>query len=208
MELDVEPSQVEFAQGSFSARGAEARIAITELARKHAGKVPHPLNVVAEGSVGSTFPNACHVAEVEIDRATGACEVVGYVAVDDCGHAVNHSIVEGQVHGAVIQGAGQVFGEHVVYDPGSGQLLSGSFMDYAMPRAGLIPAMRLDESPVPSATNILGAKGVGEAGCGGSIPALANAVMNALRPLGVSHVDMPLNPNTLWQTIAAANTSR
>jgi carbon-monoxide dehydrogenase large subunit len=112
--------------------------------------------------------------------------------------------VEGQVHGAVAQGAGQVFSEHVVYDRATGQLLTGSFMDYCMPRAGLVPGIRMQDAPVPSAANALGVKGVGESGCTASIPSLANAVLDALRPLGVGHLDLPLTPAKLWHAIQAA----
>ena len=132
----------------------------------------------------STFPNGCHIAEVEIDPETGEAEVVAYVACDDAGNIVNHQIVEGQMQGGITQGAGHVFLEQAVYDE-NGQLLTGSFMDYAMPRAG--PGRRAQGHriiPVPTATNPLGAKGVGEAGVTGSMPCLMNAVMDALRPGG------------------------
>jgi len=202
MDLGVEPSQVDYASGVFSARESARRLSFADLAAKHgsSGK----LVVLGEGSVGSTFPNGCHIAEVEIDPETGVTEVVNYTAVDDCGTVISHAIVEGQVHGAVIQGAGQVFGEQGVYDPESGQLLTGSFMDYCMPRAGMIRNMKIGDEPLPTKLNVLGAKGVGEAGCGGSLPALTNAVMNALGPLGIHHLDMPLTPNKLWHAISAA----
>jgi carbon-monoxide dehydrogenase large subunit len=154
--------------------------------------------------VGSTFPNGCHVAEVEIDPETGVTEIVNYTAVDDTGTVISHPVVEGQVHGAVTQGAGQVFGEHGVYDGESGQFLSGSFMDYFMPRAGMIRKLTVGDEPLPTKLNVLGAKGVGEAGCGGSLPALTNAVMNALGPLGIHHMDMPLTPSRVWQAIRGA----
>jgi carbon-monoxide dehydrogenase large subunit len=123
--------------------------------------------------------------------------------VDDCGNVINHSVVEGQVHGAVTQGAGQIFGEQVVYDRDSGQLLTGSFMDYCMPRAGLVPAINMQDYPVPSVNNVLGVKGVGESGCTASLPSLSNAVMDALRPLGVGHLDMPFTPAKLWHALQA-----
>jgi carbon-monoxide dehydrogenase large subunit len=132
-------------------------------------------------------------------------DIVSYVAVDDCGNVINHAIVEGQMHGAVVQGAGQVFGEHAIYDPDSGQLLTGSFGDYFMPRAGFIRGIRTKRHPVPSKTNLLGAKGAGESGCVASLPTLSNAVIDALRPLGVQHLDMPFTPSKLWHTIQAAN---
>jgi carbon-monoxide dehydrogenase large subunit len=112
--------------------------------------------------------------------------------------------VEGQVHGAVAQGAGQIFGEQVVYDPDTGQLLTGSFMDYYMPHAGLIPGIRMQDAPLPSINNALGVKGVGESGCTASMPSLTNAVIDALRPLGIQHLDMPLTPSKLWHAIKSA----
>jgi len=133
-------------------------------------------------------------------------EIVSYVAVDDSGNVINHSVVEGQLHGGVAQGAGQVFGEHVMYDRASGQLLTGSFSDYFMPRAGFIRDIQMHDHPVPSNTNVLGAKGVGESGCTASLPALANATLDALRPLGIQHLDMPLTPSKLWHAMQAAKT--
>ena len=124
--------------------------------------------------------------------------------MDDCGNVINHTIVEGQVHGAVTQGAGQIFGEQVVYDRATGQLLTGSFMDYTMPRAGLIPGIRMQDAPLPSPNNALGVKGVGESGCTASMPSLTNAVLDALRPRGVQHLDMPLTPAKVWHAINSA----
>jgi carbon-monoxide dehydrogenase large subunit len=130
--------------------------------------------------------------------------VVRFTAVDDAGNIVNHMIVEGQMQGGITQGAGQVFGEHALYDPDTGQLLSGSFMDYPMPRAGLVNGLTVHEHPVPTATNPLGAKGVGEAGVSGSLPALMNAVLDALREAGVTHFDMPATPDRIWRAIREA----
>lgn len=197
-EFNVEPSQVEYAQGTFRERESGAALTLQQLAGKRA------LSAKGEGKFGSTWPNGCHVAEVEIDPDTGKAEIVSYVAVDDCGVAINHAIVEGQIHGAVVQGAGQVFGEHIVYDPHSGQLITGSFMDYVMPRAGLVRAIRMAEHPTPSTLSPLGVKGVGESGCTASLGCLANAVHDALAPLGVAAMDMPLTPAKLWQAIARA----
>jgi carbon-monoxide dehydrogenase large subunit len=196
--LEVEPSQVEYSKGVFQVRGAKKKIGLFELASKK------PVNVMAEGTFGSTFPNGCHITEVEIDPATGVARIVAYNAVDDCGNVINHAIVEGQVHGAVTQGAGQIFGEEVVYDRQTGQLVTGSFMDYCMPRAGMVPGIRMQDAPVPSLNNTLGVKGVGESGCTASIPSLANAVVDALRPLGVAHLDMPMTPARVWHAIHAA----
>jgi carbon-monoxide dehydrogenase large subunit len=161
-----------------------------------------PLNVIAEGKFGSTYPNGCHVVEVEVDPETGTSEIASYCAVDDCGNVINHSIVEGQLHGGVVQGAGQVLGEQVVYDHASGQILTASFMDYCMPRAGFLRGIRGEEHPTPSKVSPLGVKGMGESGCTASLPAVANAVIDAVRPLGIEHLDMPLTPAKLWHAIA------
>jgi len=197
-QLEVEPSQVEYSKGTFQARGSKKKISLFQLAKNK------PFNAMGEGTFGSTFPNGCHISEVEIDPETGVASIVAYNAVDDCGNVINHAVVEGQVHGAVTQGAGQIFCEHVIYDRDTGQLLTGSFMDYCMPRAGLVPDIRMQDAPLPSVNNTLGVKGVGESGCTASLPSLTNAVIDALRPLGVQHLDMPLTPAKLWHAIRSA----
>jgi carbon-monoxide dehydrogenase large subunit len=151
-----------------------------------------------------TFPNGCHVAEVEIDPDTGALSLLGYTMVHDFGRVLNPLLVEGQLHGGVAQGLGQAWLEHVVHDPESGQLLSGSFMDYCVPRAGDLPDFVFVERSTPSPVNPLGIKGCGEAGAAGAPPAFMNAVMNALTPLGVRHLDMPATPERIWRAIEAA----
>jgi carbon-monoxide dehydrogenase large subunit len=195
-------SELRYGEGAFHA--GDRSIGFLDLARSLAGPRPHPLDTTAEGTFGMSFPNGCHIAEVEIDPETGATAIVRYTAVDDLGNVVNPVLVEGQVQGGVMQGAGQVFGEHARYDEASGQLLAGSFMDYIMPRAGWIPDMLVHDHPVPTPTNALGAKGVGESGCSGSLPALTNAVIDALRPLGIAHLDMPLTPAKVWTAIDRA----
>jgi carbon-monoxide dehydrogenase large subunit len=202
LELKLEPSQIAYAHGEFSPVESGRSIKLAELARSR------PLSVTAEGIFVSTFPNGCHIAEVEVDAETGAAEIVSYCAVDDCGNVINHAIVEGQLHGGVVQGAGQIFGEHVVYDRESGQPLAASFMDYIMPRADLLKSLRGEEHPTPSKVSPLGVKGMGESGCTASMPALANAVIDALRPLGVAHLDMPLTPSKLWHAMTAARASK
>ena len=179
-------------------------IGFLEIARKLAGPKSHPLDTTAEGTYGTSYPNGCHIAEVEIDPETGVATIARYTAVDDLGNVVNPVLVEGQVHGGVVQGAGQVFGEHAVYDPDTAQLLTGSFMDYVMPRADWLRQIEVHDHPVPTPTNALGAKGVGESGCSGSLPALANAAMDALRPLGIKHLDMPLTPPRVWAAIQSS----
>lgn len=197
-QLGVEPSQVAYANGEFKSTASSRKITLGELAAKK------PLTVTGEGKFGSTFPNGCHIAELEIDPQTGVTEMLSYVTVDDCGTVINHAIVEGQMHGAVAQGWGQIFGENVVYDPETGQLLTGSFADYAMPRAGWIKDITIAEHTTFGTISPLGVKGMGESGCTASLGALTNAVMNALRPLGVPPLDMPLTAHKLWQAIAAA----
>ena len=197
--LQAAESELRYSEGAFHA--GDRSLGFTELARQLAGPVPHPLDTVAEGTFGTTYPNGCHIAEVEIDPDTGAAAIARYTAVDDLGNVINPALVEGQVHGGVMQGAGQVFGEHAVYDPATAQLLTGSFADYVMPRAGWLRHIAVHDHPVPTLTNALGAKGVGEAGCSGSLPALANATIDALRPLGISRLDLPFTPARLWQAI-------
>ena len=154
----------------------------------------------AQVKSGATFPNGCHVAEVEIDPATGVTSLLRYVSVDDAGRVISEQLVHGQMQGGVVQGWGQAFCENTVYDA-RGQLSSGSFMDYAMPRAGNVPALVSDNLPLPTALNRTGAKGVGESGCTGSLPALANAMSDALAARGVSAIDMPFTPARVWAAL-------
>ena len=198
LELGVEPSQVDYAKGVFRSKESKRALKLGDLAKSK------PVVIAAEGKFGSTYPNGCHIAEVEIDPATGATDIAAYYAVDDLGTVINHAVVEGQLHGGVAMGAGQILGEHIVYDHATGQLLTGSFMDYCMPRAGLLRGIKGEEHPTPSKVSPLGVKGVGESGCTGSLPALANAVMDALRPLGIGHLDMPLTSSKIWHAIHAA----
>jgi aerobic carbon-monoxide dehydrogenase large subunit len=199
-------SELHYAEGAFQA--GDRSIGFLDLARRLTGEQPHPLDATAEGTFGMSFPNGCHIAEVEVDPETGATEVVRYTAVDDLGNVINPVLVEGQVQGGVMQGAGQVFGEHARYDEATGQLLAGSFMDYVMPRAGWIADMIVHDHPVPTPTNALGAKGVGESGCSGSLPALTNAMIDALRPLGIAHLDMPFTPAKVWTAIHSARMAK
>ncbi|MBL8836476.1 MAG: xanthine dehydrogenase family protein molybdopterin-binding subunit, partial [Alphaproteobacteria bacterium] len=152
----------------------------------------------------NTFPNGCHVCELEIDEETGATEICRYSIVDDYGKVVNPLIVQGQVHGGVAQAIGQALMEHAQFDPESGQLLTGSFMDYAMPRASDLPNFEIEFNNIPCTTNVMGIKGVGEAGSVGALNAMMSAIGDALSPLGIHHVDMPATPFRLWQAITAA----
>jgi carbon-monoxide dehydrogenase large subunit len=159
------------------------------------------LSVVGEAVSGATFPNGCHIAEVEIDPQTGEARLCNYVSVDDLGKVVSPQLVQGQVHGGVVQGWGQAFCEHAIYDLGSAQLLTGSYMDYPMPRAGCVMRINTHTVDVPTSLNLLGAKGVGESGCSGSLPALANAVINALRARGIAALDMPFTAARIWAVL-------
>ncbi|MDP6087981.1 MAG: molybdopterin-dependent oxidoreductase, partial [Nitrospinota bacterium] len=145
-----------------------------------------------------TFPFGAHVCMAEVDPKTGAVTIQKYVAVDDCGKVINPLLVDGQVQGGIVQGVGQALYEEVVYDE-NGQLLSGSLMDYGLPKAEDLPRLDLDRTETPTPVNPLGAKGVGEAGTIGSIPAVVNAVIDALAPFGVTHIDMPLKPEKIWR---------
>lgn len=199
--LQSSESALSFEKGQFKTSD-NASISLTELAAslQPASDSAHPLDTEADTVTGANYPNGCHLAEVEINPETGVSRVVTYTAVDDLGNVVNPVMVAGQVHGGVVQGVGQAFSEEVVYDE-SGQLLSGSFMDYAMPRAGSIEEFRIGSHPVPTALNELGAKGVGESGCSGSLPAISNAMMHALRSRGVGPIDMPYTPQKVWQAL-------
>jgi len=193
---------VEYKDGKFEA--GRKSIGFFDLAQKLAASSPHPMDCVAEGSFGATFPNGCHIAEVEIDPETGVVDVVNYTTVDDIGNVVDHTSVEGQVHGGVLQGVGQVLAEHAIYDSDTGQLLAGSFMDYPMPRADWMRAIRCDEHAVPTKANALGAKGVGESGTSGALGATMNAILDAVRPAGITDLDMPVTPDRLWRALRDA----
>jgi carbon-monoxide dehydrogenase large subunit len=187
--------------GEYRVKGTDKKVKLLDLAQKHAGAATHPLDAGGEVPASGTFPSGVHVAEVEIDPPTGVTTVIRYTTMDDCGNVVNHTLLEGQMHGGIMQGAGQVFGEECVYDKATGQLLTGSFMDYYMPRAGLIRDISVQDHPVPSPNNPLGVKGAGEAGTTGSLPTFMNAVLDALRPLGINHMDMPITPARMWTAI-------
>jgi carbon-monoxide dehydrogenase large subunit len=195
--LEAATADIEFVEGRYRIKGTDRSVSIVDLAKGNA------LDLAYQNKFGSCFPNGCHIAEVEIEPETGNAEIVSYVACDDAGNIINHQIVEGQVQGGLTQGAGQVFNELAVYDE-TGQLLTGSFMDYAMPRAGLVNGIKLLDYPVPTKLNPLGAKGVGEAGVTGSMPALMNAVVDALRQAGVESFEMPATPARIWKALQAA----
>jgi aerobic carbon-monoxide dehydrogenase large subunit len=209
--LDCAEDEIAFDDGVFTVGGSNRTIRIEEIARAshEPGRLPrdwemglgeHAIVVPPEAN----FPNGVHVCEVEINPGTGRVEIVNYVVVDDVGTVVNPMLAKGQIHGGVAQGVGQAAVEEVVYDEGSGQLLSGTFMDYAMPRAADLPMIKVEGNEVPSTNNALGIKGAGEAGTVGALPAYANAVIHALKPLGVRHLDMPATPYRVWRAIREA----
>jgi len=204
-DLEVAQADIEFVEGRYRVKGTDHEVEITALAKKHRGALDVDLK---DRKVGSTFPNGCHIAEVEIEPETGTVEVVSYLACDDAGNIINEQLVEGQMQGGITQGAGHILGEQAIYDPETGQLLTGSFMDYPMPRAILVDGLRVTHHPVPTKANPLGAKGVGEAGVTGSMPCIMNAILDALRTAGVTHFDMPASPHRVWQALVAAKDGR
>jgi aerobic carbon-monoxide dehydrogenase large subunit len=208
--LEAAPADILFEQGRFSIVGTDRgmdiiTLAATQRARAAKGEDVTTLDAAEVANIDNhTFPNGCHIAEVEVDPETGEVQVLRYSVTDDVGKAVNPLIVCGQVHGGVAQGFGQAVLESTRYDPESGQLLAGSFMDYALPRADNLPNIEVDLIEVPCGTNPLGVKGAGEAGAVGSPPAVMNAIVDALTPAGVTHLDMPATPEKVWKAIAQA----
>jgi carbon-monoxide dehydrogenase large subunit len=204
--FEADAQDVEFKDGMFRVAGTDRAIAILALAqRMRETAMPDDLsggldNVAKFVSPQMSFPNGCHVCEVEVDPETGAVAIVGYVAVDDVGNVLHETIVEGQIHGGVAQGLGQVLGEHVVYGA-DGQLLTASFMDYVMPRADVLPPLAAHHHVVPCTTNPLGVKGAGESGVAGSLPSAVNAVLDALASRGVTHLDLPMTPPRVWSAL-------
>jgi aerobic carbon-monoxide dehydrogenase large subunit len=212
--LEAAAGDIEFSAGRFSIVGTDRGIGILELAeRLRAGPrlpegVPASLDVRHKTDpIPSAFPNGCHVCEVEIDPDTGVVEVVRYQSVNDFGTIVNPLIVEGQLHGGIVQGIGQALLERTVYDE-NGQLLTGSYMDYALPRADDVLNFVFKSHPVPARTNALGTKGCGEAGCAGALSSVMNAVVDALGEAGIGHIDMPVTPQRVWQALAAQRAAR
>jgi carbon-monoxide dehydrogenase large subunit len=207
--LEASEADIEFADGAFTIAGTDRSIDIMELAKKlHEGKVPDgvPDSLDVDHTsepIASAFPNGCHVAEVEVDPDTGEIEVVSYNSVNDFGTIINPLLVAGQVHGGVVQGIGQALMEKTAYDA-DGQLLTGSYMDYAMPRAGDMPEIGFESLPIPAKNNPLGVKGCGEAGCAGALTSVMNAIADALSELGIDNIDMPATPERVWQAIQDA----
>src|SRR5204862_5233458 len=209
--LEAAATDLEFKEGKFTVAGTDRGIPLTDVAKAFyrpvgpTTKFGAGLDASGSSNAPPTFPNGCHVCELEIDPDTGVVEIARYVVVDDVGRVINPMICHGQIEGALAQGIGQALMENIAFDRESGQMLSASFTDYAMPRAAdLPPHYELDFIDVPAKTNPLGVKGVGEAGCVGAPPAVMNAILDALRPLGVAHIDMPATPHRVWQAIQKA----
>jgi aerobic carbon-monoxide dehydrogenase large subunit len=209
--LEANEADLSFASGRYSIAGTDRGIRLKEVARAAfaTGKLPQGIEpgLDEEGTyipTQETFPNGCHVCEVEIDPDTGTIELVGYWVVDDVGTEVNPLTLKGQIIGGVVQGVGQILMEKIAYDPESGQLLTASFMDYAMPRADDLCNISVGSHPVPTKLNPLGVKGAGEAGTVGAMPVVMNAIIDALAPLGVRDLDMPATPERVWRAIREA----
>ena len=210
--MEASDADIDFSGGEFTVRGTDKKIPFGQVALT--AYVPHnyPLDKLEPGlnetafydPTNFTFPAGTYICEVEVDPATGSTRVDKFTAVDDFGTIINPMIVEGQVHGGLVQGIGQALMENCVYDRETGQLLTGSFMDYAMPRADDFPEFKLGHVCTPCTHNPLGTKGCGEAGAIGSPPAVINAVLDALRPLGVKEFDMPASPHRVWEAIQSA----
>jgi aerobic carbon-monoxide dehydrogenase large subunit len=212
--LEVAEADLAFADGRFLVSGTDRGMSLKEVARTSyqiqklpKGMEPGLYETGTFAPTQDTYPNGCHVCEVEVDPDSGHVAIVAYAVVDDVGTVINPKTLKGQIHGGVAQGAGQVLMEQVAYDPDSGQVLTASFMDYAMPRADIFPDIAVESNPVPTKLNPLGAKGAGEAGTVGALPAVMNAIIDALAPLGVVDLDMPATSERLWRAVAAAKTA-
>ena len=209
--LGVDAADINFAEGIFSSPKTNRTLTMQDVARAAAD--PNKLPQGMEGGLVATsvykadvenYPNGCHVCEVEIDRDTGEVAIARYTVVDDVGTVLNPMLLHGQIHGGVVQGVGQILMEDICRDA-SGQPLTGSFMDYALPRASDVGDIAVESHPVPTKTNPIGVKGAGEAGCVGALPAVANALVNALSEFGVRHIEMPATPERIWRAIHGRN---
>ncbi|MGH6988810.1 MAG: xanthine dehydrogenase family protein molybdopterin-binding subunit [Stellaceae bacterium] len=212
--LEASEQDIEFKDGNFAIAGTDRFINILELAKRtrEATNLPEGMPATLDdtgncNNNSNTFPNGCHICELEIDGDTGATTILRYTVVDDMGLVVNPMIVMGQIQGGVVQGVGQALMEHTVFDE-AGQLLSGSFQDYAMPRADDVPNFTIEFNAVPCTTNVMGVKGAGEAGAVGSLASVINAVIDALQPLGIKSIDMPATPLRIWRAIEAAKAKK
>jgi carbon-monoxide dehydrogenase large subunit len=208
--LEAAPEDIELRDGTWIVRGSPDKgMTMAEVAgAAYLADVPEGMEPGLEATSfydpeNFVFPFGAHACIVDVDAETGKVTVVRYVAVDDCGPAINPMLIDGQVHGGIVHAIGQALYEQVVYD-GAGQLVTGTFVDYALPTAAEIPSIETDRTETPSPTNTLGVKGIGEAGTIAATPAVLNAVVDALRPLGITYLDMPLSPMRVWQAIQEA----
>jgi carbon-monoxide dehydrogenase large subunit len=208
--LEADASKITFADGKFTApNGKSTTIQEIALGAHVAKTLPPDMEPGLSATYffepkNFTFPFGTHIAVVEVDRDTGEIQFKRYVAVDDCGKVINPLLVDGQVHGGIVQALGQAMYEEVVYDD-QGQLITGTLMDYAIPKASMIPHMELDRTETPTDVNPMGVKGVGEAGTIGATPAIVSALVDAMSPLGIRHLDMPVKPENLWRIINRKN---
>jgi aerobic carbon-monoxide dehydrogenase large subunit len=207
--LETAETDIEYRDGRFGVVGTDRSVTLFDLAArakemKKRGEIPEDLDTKTNAETPLTFPNGCHIAEVEIDPKTGEMVLVAYAAVDDCGRPLNTMIVEGQTHGSIAQGLGQAMLENAIYDSSGGQLVTGSFMDYAMPRASDMPSFKDAIHSVPATTNPLGVKGAGEAGTTAAIAAVMNAIADAIPGGAGAHLDMPATPEKLWHACQRA----
>ncbi len=212
--LESAETDIEFSDSIFTVVGTDRQISLIEVAKAsyRPGTLPSDIEpgldaVFTYEATAENFPNGCHVCEIELDEDTGVIEIVKYNVVDDVGTVLNPLTLKGQIQGGVVHGVGQALLEEIVFDEGSGQLISGSFMDYAMPRADNLSFIEVKSNPCPTATNPLGVKGAGEAGTVGAVPAVMNAVVDALSNYGIRHIDMPATPAKVWQAIQEAKES-
>jgi aerobic carbon-monoxide dehydrogenase large subunit len=212
--LEASAQDIEFDNGAFTIAGTDRKVSLKDVIaasfdESKRGTAPAGLYAAESyAPTGATFPNGCHICEVDIDEETGELAFVNYTIQDDLGYAMNPPLMMGQIFGGAVQGLGQCLFEHAVYDKDSAQLITGSFMDYTMPRADNTPRFDYAYTEVPTPNNALGIKGAGEAGTIGATPAVANAVIDALAPLGVTHIDMPMTGLKIWQAIQSAKAKK
>jgi carbon-monoxide dehydrogenase large subunit len=209
--LEAAEADIDLADGVFRIAGTDRAVPLADIAAEAweprslpEGMEPGLVAGAAFAAKEQNFPNGCHICELEVDPETGEVEILAYNVVDDVGTVMNPLLLEGQIRGGIAQGLGQILMEDIIFDAESGQLVTGSFMDYAMPRAGDLSMMHCETNPVPTGTNPLGVKGAGEAGAVGAMPAVGNALVDALKPLGISDLPMPATPERLWRAIRAA----
>jgi carbon-monoxide dehydrogenase large subunit len=204
--LEASTADIDYKDGAFLIVGTDRSVSLFDVAKANKGALDDEFTRTPEAD---TYPNGCHVCEIELDPDTGTLEIKNYSVVDDFGMALNPLLLQGQVHGGIGQGVGQALTEQTIYDKDSGQLMSGSFMDYAFPRADIVPNVKFDLHNSPCKTNPLGVKGAGEAGAIGAPPSVINAIVDAIHAhTGIKHVDMPVTAATLWAAIAAHRTKK